>query len=174
MEDFDRSFNDAAKLQTREQYLLRCLVLDIQMPSRVAVVQHRHARAHTIPVFHQESMRLHQQTPSEKSSVRYFEDERGPDSTRSQHDPAAQANILTLLTVYEIANQEESMISYLPGWNAMDDQALLEIYSDELCWRDCICLDRRNDLSYYEGERKARSEMSRRFLKEHMRHFYYG
>lgn len=137
LENAIRNFSELEKnqpdLPTLNQYLIKRLCLDIQMPSRTAVIEHRHARANTtgqsLSNFDRSSSNLNCSVPIDQYSLPGFDRPTGP-------------------TIYEIALQEESMVLSLPGWQTMDEETLYNLYAEEFGWACCIMHKRTDDMEF--------------------------
>lgn len=137
LENAIRDFSQLQKTQTDlpalNQYLIKRLCLEVQMPSRTTVIEHRHARANATGQFLSNFVvscrKLNYLVPVDQYSRLGFDLPTGP-------------------TIYEIALQEESMVLRLPGWQTMDDETLYDLYAEESGWVCCITHKRTEDMEF--------------------------
>ncbi|KAF1979105.1 hypothetical protein BU23DRAFT_148135 [Bimuria novae-zelandiae CBS 107.79] len=129
--------------EAKNKYLLKRLCQDIQMASRVAVLRHRHAQAdpsgQSVPIFSRFCRRFHLQEPN---------------------DPRDSISIscgdrCTPPSIFEIVQQEESMVLCLPGWHNMSNQMLYDLYAEEFGWACCIVQGRRDDEDFQKERRRV-------------------
>jgi hypothetical protein len=56
--------------------------------------------------------------------------------------------------IFEIVQQEESMVLALPGWQNLNNEDLLDLYAEEFGWAYCIVHGKR-DSTTLQQQRKA-------------------
>jgi hypothetical protein len=56
--------------------------------------------------------------------------------------------------IFEIVQQEESMVLALPGWQNLNNEDLLDLYAEEFGWACCIVHGKRDNTTLQQ-QRKA-------------------
>ena len=107
-------------------------MLDTQAALRVSVLRHRHRRAGTVPVFHEDSQQYHKQAPTVVCS----EHARGGcfccDRTSAPD-------------IFEIIAREESVVPFVPGFESWQPEELVDALAEEFSWRCVRCQDRKDE-----------------------------
>lgn len=119
--------------------------MEIKLQRRVALLKHRALNLDPTgrcrPIFNEISRRRHLQ----KCTILLPDEERRGEyglTRRSAPD------------IFEIVQQEESMVSSIPGWNKMRAEALLNLYAEEFGWACCIVQGRRHDVEFQQRRKK--------------------
>jgi hypothetical protein len=121
--------SSVSTLSTRK--IIKHLVMDAQAAVRVSVLRHRHRRAGTDPVFHEDSQRYHKQTPT---AVR-------PEHARGRCFCCSRTSAPD---IFEIIAQEESVVPFVPGFESWQPEALIDALAEEHSWRCVQCQGRKD------------------------------